>query len=214
MLAVANSPMTELAARRNVIDLATEKLLTLEQASERLLVAKATMYRWITQGSNGVRLEAARVGGRWRTSEEALQRFSDSLTPNLEAIHSSVLRIRTPRQRQRDIERAERELDALLGPRRCETCRAAVAAPNGAILKNERVWCPQCLIKRRSATLGRRIRTFRWAASLSQAALSLTTGISVDNIRAYEFDQKTPSEDHLAKLIETFGSDLVSGLRG
>jgi predicted site-specific integrase-resolvase len=39
-----------------VIDLATETLLTIERAAERLLVSQATLTRWITQGSNGVRI--------------------------------------------------------------------------------------------------------------------------------------------------------------
>ena len=56
-----------------MIDLATETLLTIEKAAQRLLVSKATLQRWITKGSNGVRLEAAKVGGRWGTSEEAIQ---------------------------------------------------------------------------------------------------------------------------------------------
>ena len=40
------------------------------------------------------------------------------------------------------------------------------------------------------------------------------TGISTDNIRAYEFDEKKPPEAHLAKLIEALGADLVSGPPG
>jgi len=198
-----------------MIDLAAETLLTLEGACERLLVSKATLYRWITQGSKGVKLEAVKVGNRWRTSEEALQRISDCLTPNQESSPSHRAPILTPRQRQRHQECVEEQLDSILwGTRRCETCRAAIEAPKGVIPKNERVWCPTCLIKRKSATLGHRIRTFRWAASLSQQGLSGRTGISIDNVRAYEFNEKKPSDAHLAKLIEALGEKLVSGLAG
>jgi excisionase family DNA binding protein len=197
-----------------MIDLATERLLTLEQAGERLMVSKATLYRWITQGSRGIRLEAVRVGGRWRTSEEALQRFGDYLTPDQGPAPPPGAAPSTPGQRRRHQEWVEEQLDAILGPRRCETCRAPINAPKGAIPKGEPVWCPQCLIKRRSAPLGQRIRTFRWVASLSQARLSGVTGISIDNIRAYEFDEKKPSEEHLAKLIQVLGGDLVTGLDG
>jgi DNA-binding transcriptional regulator YiaG len=195
-----------------MIDLAAESLLTLEQAGEMLMVSKASLYRWITQGTKGVRLEAVRAGGRWRTSVEALQRFSDALTPNQDSSPSSRPHIPTSRQRQRHLERVERELDELLGGRYCETCRAAIAVSQCVIPKNEKVWCPQCLIKRRSATMGKRIRTFRWAASLSQQKLSECTGITVDNIRAYEFDDKKPSDEQLAKLIGALGGDLVTGL--
>ena len=47
---------------------------------------------------------------------------------------------------------------------------------------------------------------------LSQQALSQRTGIGIDKIRAYEFNQTKPPEAHLAKLIEVFGDKLVSGL--
>jgi len=83
-----------------MIDLAAETLLTLEEAGARLLVSKATLYRWITQGSKGIKLDAVKVGDRWRTSEEALQRFSDSLTPKQETSNSPGPSIRTPNQRR------------------------------------------------------------------------------------------------------------------
>jgi ribosome-binding protein aMBF1 (putative translation factor) len=62
--------------------------------------------------------------------------------------------------------------------------------------------------------MGQRVRTFRCAAFLSQAALSGRTGISVDFLRAYEQDEKKPSDTHVAKLIEALGAELVSGLAG
>jgi hypothetical protein len=40
-----------------------------------------TLHAWIKRGVRGVRLEAVRVGGQWRTSAEALQRFYDALNP-------------------------------------------------------------------------------------------------------------------------------------
>ena len=64
-----------------MIDLATETLLTLEDAAERLLVSNCPVTRWVTRGSKGAKLEALRVGGLWRTSVEALQRFADASTP-------------------------------------------------------------------------------------------------------------------------------------
>jgi len=46
------------------------------------------MLRWVLDGARGpsgerVRLEAARLGGRWVTSLEALRRFSERLTPSV-----------------------------------------------------------------------------------------------------------------------------------
>jgi hypothetical protein len=69
----------------------------------------------------------------------------------------------------------------------------------GAIPKSERVWCPQCLVKRRSATLGKGPRTFRWAALLPQKDLAAQTGIGRDNIRAFEYDEKQLTDEQLAR---------------
>jgi hypothetical protein len=48
------------------------------------------LWRWITEGvrlpdGSRVRLEAARLGGRWLTSEPALRRFLAAQTPELGA---------------------------------------------------------------------------------------------------------------------------------
>jgi hypothetical protein len=71
----------------------SEKLMNLYEAARRLPpgrggspVSFSCVYRWVKKGAPGpdgsrVRLEAVRVGGRWITSEEALQRFSLRLTP-------------------------------------------------------------------------------------------------------------------------------------
>lgn len=45
-----------------------------------------TLTRWINDGvttadGTNVRLEALRLGGKWVTSKEALQRFAERLTP-------------------------------------------------------------------------------------------------------------------------------------
>lgn len=64
-----------------MIDIATETIITLEDAAKRLLVSKTSVYGWVTRGFKGVRLEAFRVGGCWRTSVEALQRFANAHTP-------------------------------------------------------------------------------------------------------------------------------------
>ena len=41
-------------------------------------VKPATLLRWILSGRHGVRLEAARVGGRWHTSYMAVSRFVEA----------------------------------------------------------------------------------------------------------------------------------------
>jgi hypothetical protein len=105
-----------------MIDLSTESPLSLNQAA-RLLppgrrnrpVSFACLFRWVTQGAKApsgdrVRLEALRLGGRWVTSREALQRFAEALTPQGS---DSLVPTRTPNQRRKAAERAEKELEKL-----------------------------------------------------------------------------------------------------
>src|SRR5438445_11302634 len=70
-----------------------------------------TLIRWVTIGLSGIRLEAVRVGGTWCTSVPAISRFFERLA----AVQSgepaaTAPSYRSPSRRQRDVERAEREL--------------------------------------------------------------------------------------------------------
>lgn len=76
-------------------------------------VVPQTIGRWISSGvaapdGRRVRLEARRLGGRWVTSREALERFMAALTPGLddEAV------VETPARRRQEREYAARVLDA------------------------------------------------------------------------------------------------------
>jgi hypothetical protein len=74
-------------------DILSETTLGLAEAARRLPsyrrgspVSPSTLWRWITDGvklpgGQMVRLEAARLGGRWLTSVEALARFAAAQTP-------------------------------------------------------------------------------------------------------------------------------------
>src|ERR1043166_7933857 len=80
----------------NPSHLLTETLLGLCEAARRLPpgrggrpVSFRCVLRWITSGVPGpdgrrVQLEGVRVGGRWLTSEEALARWAERLTPRLD----------------------------------------------------------------------------------------------------------------------------------
>jgi hypothetical protein len=104
------------------IDLRTETLLGLAQAARRVPsgrqdrpVNPSTLFRWIHDGvklAGGriVRLEGIRLGGRWLTSLEALQRFAEAQTPELTETPPLP---RTPAHRRRDSERAGAELEKL-----------------------------------------------------------------------------------------------------
>jgi hypothetical protein len=94
----------------------SENVLNLTQACALLPAGRgtarthpATLTRWILKGVRGpagkrVRLEATRIGGRWITSREALERFARALTPNFEC--SPAFRPGTAAQQKRAAERA------------------------------------------------------------------------------------------------------------
>jgi hypothetical protein len=104
-----------------VIDFMHEKLLPLAEAAKQVPpnrngrpVHVSTLVRWIHHGVGGVRLEARRLGGRWVTTLEALDRFSQAQTDG----HPSATQAGPPARqgggegRRRRLERAERELKA------------------------------------------------------------------------------------------------------
>jgi hypothetical protein len=92
----ANGP-PQPTAETAMIDLTREQKLTLVQGARTIPPYRdnrpthaSTLLRWILKGATGpggrrVRLEAVRIGGRWVTSAEALQRFFERLTPKLDA---------------------------------------------------------------------------------------------------------------------------------
>ncbi len=106
-----------------MIDTTTETPIPLAEAAHLIPPARrgkkthlSTLLRWILHGARGpagaiVRLEGIRIGGRWMTTREALQRFAEALTPRLDA--PPPLTPRTPTARQRAGERAARELDRI-----------------------------------------------------------------------------------------------------
>ena len=59
----------------------SEDVLTLKQAAIELSSVsgkrpdKSTLFRWISRGCGGVRLDGVRVGRDWITSKQALNRF-------------------------------------------------------------------------------------------------------------------------------------------
>jgi hypothetical protein len=99
--------------------------LSLSQAARRFPpfregkpCAPSTIFRWITAGvrlpdGRRVRLEAVRLGGRWLTSTQAIERFIARQTPRIDT--DPTLAPRTSSHRQRAAERAGRELEATHG---------------------------------------------------------------------------------------------------
>jgi hypothetical protein len=98
------------------IDLSQEPPVRLEQIARETNHHFSTVFRWVLRGVRGpdgrmVKLQALRLGGKYITSREALQRFAEATTPN-ELLDNGRPRItrRSPAQRQKASERAEREL--------------------------------------------------------------------------------------------------------
>ena len=71
-----------------VFDIENEELLTFAQLAKALSKGRgnrgihvATVHRWRAVGvAGGIRLEAIRVGGTWRTTWSAFRQFCDRLT--------------------------------------------------------------------------------------------------------------------------------------
>jgi hypothetical protein len=99
-----------------MIDPNTETLLSLTQAAKHLPrrrggrpVHTSCVYRWTTTGCKGVILESIQIGGTRCTSKEALARFFQRLTHGPTPAPPSI---RTPARRERDLQRAMKELEA------------------------------------------------------------------------------------------------------
>jgi hypothetical protein len=101
-----------------MIDLSAETVIPLGDVSLPGRAGKrihfSTVWRWVTYGVRGpdgsrVRLDALRVGGKWVTSEVAIQRFAEALTPR----PNDAPPIPTVGQQQRAAEAAGRKLEAL-----------------------------------------------------------------------------------------------------
>jgi hypothetical protein len=106
-----------------VVPLLSEGTLSLLQAAKLLPpgrrgkpVTLSCVLRWVLQGVKGpggtiIRLEAARLGGRWITSREALERFSQALTPSFGDEPKATPR--TPGRRARSSQKAAEKLEKL-----------------------------------------------------------------------------------------------------
>jgi hypothetical protein len=66
-----------------------ESTLTIGEAAPIARTSFCSLWRWILRGVPGpdgrrVRLEAVRCGGKWLASREALQRFTEAITPRFD----------------------------------------------------------------------------------------------------------------------------------
>lgn len=75
----------------------------------------STIWRWARKGIQGIRLESMRIGGRYVTSAEALERFAIALAevganPDTGPTLRPRPKVRHPHDRQQAIGHAESEL--------------------------------------------------------------------------------------------------------
>ncbi|MCA9215680.1 MAG: DUF1580 domain-containing protein [Planctomycetales bacterium] len=103
------------------MDLRSEELFPFNELPKRLQqvtgsrkrINISTAHRWRQRGVKGVRLESVVIGGERFTSYEAISRFADASTIARDKSRGESIRVgRLSAQRERDIENAERELDA------------------------------------------------------------------------------------------------------
>jgi hypothetical protein len=99
-----------------MIDLTTEQAISLRGALHLPEMQKdgeprhvATIYRWATRGIKGVVLETVQQGSARVTTREAIDRFFYRLSGDG---GTELPGTRTPLRRQRDHDRAEKELAA------------------------------------------------------------------------------------------------------
>ena len=101
-----------------MIDVSSESLVPIRDVP-RLLPARpsgkrvhvSAVYRWVARGVRGVTLESIKIGGTSYTSMEALARFAEHLTGQVDKHARSTP---TPKARQREIDRADQQVRALL----------------------------------------------------------------------------------------------------
>jgi len=99
--------------------LLNETILTFAEAAKSLpsfhgkRVHTSTIWRWARKGLHGVKLETRRLGSRFITSAEALDRFSKALSEiELPQRPAPPPKKTTNRQREKSIARAEATLRA------------------------------------------------------------------------------------------------------
>jgi len=88
--------------------LLNEQRLSLVQAARRVGVNPSTAWRWALHGVRGVRLESFSIGAKRFTTSESLERFTEACSA---AANRERPQPRTTRQRSRDFQQAEHELD-------------------------------------------------------------------------------------------------------
>jgi hypothetical protein len=93
-----------------MIDIAIEAVIPIAEAPQHIpgRPSLATVWRGVLNGTRAGKLESVLIGGRRFTSLESIQRFAKQSTA---AADADTPPARTPRQLERAMQQAERELE-------------------------------------------------------------------------------------------------------
>ena len=108
----AESNLAQLLIASAAILLLSEKRMSVSKLAREEGLNPTTVWRWATRGVRGVKLETMNIGARRFTSREAFERFVAATTA---VANGEQIQPRNTRQREKDIDRAEAELDDELG---------------------------------------------------------------------------------------------------
>ena len=91
-----------------MIDIQRETVVSISEAPQHIpgRPSIATVWRWVLKGTRAGKLESILIGGRRFTSLENIQMFAEQSTAMADG---ETPPMRTSRQRERDISRAELE---------------------------------------------------------------------------------------------------------
>ncbi|TWU23841.1 DUF1580 domain-containing protein [Bythopirellula polymerisocia] len=90
-----------------------ETPLTIPQVARKAKVNPSTAWRWTAKGVRGVTLETFSVGAKRYSTEEAYVRFIEATTQVANSGRAESLPAQTVAQRERDLQRTDRELKEL-----------------------------------------------------------------------------------------------------
>lgn len=87
-----------------MIDIHKETMRSLCKATRTirgdLKLHPSTLMRWMTKGCRGIVLEGQKIGGRWYTSDEAIDRFLAKLNSGRQRLVSEADEVRNERVEQ------------------------------------------------------------------------------------------------------------------
>jgi DNA-binding XRE family transcriptional regulator len=92
----------------------------------------------------------------------------------------------------------------------CCHCGQAITTGHDQLRNNGEVPCHECLARQPEGPFGLRLKAFRLAAGLTQAALADASGVLLATVRGYENDDVGPGWANLVKLIRVLGGELVT----